>query len=331
MVDYLSFDDVMKELEVGEEDLKRMVSEGEIRAFRSENKMKFRKSDIETLRSGRMSEPTVILPAGEEPSPSGGEEPALDLDIDSEAQALTDDIDLEPSAPAPAPPPPPPKAAAPRKPAPPPAKKAPEPEPELELAEPESAAADADETVDLDVDDLTVAETAEEPEVVEEAEETFIEEGEETDTGAETAPLALAEDGEATEEETSVEEEAVEEEAAAPRRRRSVAAGMAPAAPPPSVGVFTFLLLLVTLVTAVLGVLVATGAMGFRNQVADGMANWRAETYWGNQMWHGGFSSRLPASHTDAVTGLRVPATAAEGPTFNRGADWQPAAPVPGQ
>jgi hypothetical protein len=32
-VDYFSFEDVMKELELGEEELKRMVSEGELRAF----------------------------------------------------------------------------------------------------------------------------------------------------------------------------------------------------------------------------------------------------------------------------------------------------------
>ena len=55
MVDYFSFEDVMRELELSEEDLKRMVSEGELRAFRDENKMKFKKEDVESLRKGRIT------------------------------------------------------------------------------------------------------------------------------------------------------------------------------------------------------------------------------------------------------------------------------------
>ena len=38
-----SFDDVLKELKIEEDDLKKMVSEGEIRAFRDQNTMKFKK------------------------------------------------------------------------------------------------------------------------------------------------------------------------------------------------------------------------------------------------------------------------------------------------
>ena len=53
-MDYFSFEDVMKELELGEEELKRMVSEGELRAFRDENKMKFKKEDVESLKKGRI-------------------------------------------------------------------------------------------------------------------------------------------------------------------------------------------------------------------------------------------------------------------------------------
>ena len=62
-MDYFSCEDVMKELELGEEELKRMVSEGELRAFRDENKMKFKKEDVESLRKGRITEPTIILPS----------------------------------------------------------------------------------------------------------------------------------------------------------------------------------------------------------------------------------------------------------------------------
>ncbi|HZN62531.1 MAG TPA: helix-turn-helix domain-containing protein, partial [Planctomycetota bacterium] len=60
MVEYFSFEEVMRELELSEEDLKRMVSEGELRAFRDENKMKFKREDVEHLKKGRITEPTII-------------------------------------------------------------------------------------------------------------------------------------------------------------------------------------------------------------------------------------------------------------------------------
>lgn len=65
MSDYLSFEEVLGELNISEDDLKRMVSEGELRAFREENKMKFRREDVVSLRSGgRPSEPTVVFDGG---------------------------------------------------------------------------------------------------------------------------------------------------------------------------------------------------------------------------------------------------------------------------
>jgi hypothetical protein len=67
-MEYYSFEKVLKELLIDEDELKRLVSEGEIRAFRDEDKMKFKKTDIDGLRKGRMTEPTIILPSG-----SGGE------------------------------------------------------------------------------------------------------------------------------------------------------------------------------------------------------------------------------------------------------------------
>jgi hypothetical protein len=87
-VDYFSFEDVMKELELGEEELKRMVSEGELRAFRDENKMKFKKEDVESLRKGRITEPTIILPST--PTSETQDETVLDLDIGQETAALSD-------------------------------------------------------------------------------------------------------------------------------------------------------------------------------------------------------------------------------------------------
>lgn len=62
MVEYYSFDDVLNELQLQEEELKRMVSEGELRAYRDENKMKFRKDDVESIKKTRVTEPTVVLP-----------------------------------------------------------------------------------------------------------------------------------------------------------------------------------------------------------------------------------------------------------------------------
>jgi len=96
--EYYSFEDVLRDLEIGEEELKRMVSEGELRAFRDENKMKFRKDDVDNLRKGRTTEPTLILPASDqEPVPSGeaagsdASETVLDLDaapVDEAGPAL---------------------------------------------------------------------------------------------------------------------------------------------------------------------------------------------------------------------------------------------------
>lgn len=64
-MEYYSFEKVLKELIIDEDELKRLVSEGEIRAFRDEDKMKFKKTDIDGLKKGRMTEPTIILPSGE--------------------------------------------------------------------------------------------------------------------------------------------------------------------------------------------------------------------------------------------------------------------------
>jgi hypothetical protein len=78
----------MRELELGEEELKRMVSEGELRAFRDENKMKFKKEDVDSLKKGRITEPTIILPST--PTSETTDETVLDLDIGQETAALSD-------------------------------------------------------------------------------------------------------------------------------------------------------------------------------------------------------------------------------------------------
>lgn len=48
---FFSFEEALKELRLKEEELKRLVSEGEIRAFRQGETMKLRRADVENLRS----------------------------------------------------------------------------------------------------------------------------------------------------------------------------------------------------------------------------------------------------------------------------------------
>lgn len=49
--DFYSFDEALNELKLKEEELKRLVSEGEIRAFRKGDTMKLRRADVEELRA----------------------------------------------------------------------------------------------------------------------------------------------------------------------------------------------------------------------------------------------------------------------------------------
>ena len=48
--EFISLEKALKELRLKEEELKRLVSEGEIRAFRDADKMKFKRDDIEKLK-----------------------------------------------------------------------------------------------------------------------------------------------------------------------------------------------------------------------------------------------------------------------------------------
>ena len=75
--EFLSFEEALHELRLKEEELKRLVSEGEIRAFRDGETMKLRKSDVENLRSEL----------------SGGE--VVDLGNASEELVFEDDTDLD--------------------------------------------------------------------------------------------------------------------------------------------------------------------------------------------------------------------------------------------
>ena len=48
---FYSFEEALRELRLKEEELKRLVSEGEIRAFREGDTMRLRKADVENLKS----------------------------------------------------------------------------------------------------------------------------------------------------------------------------------------------------------------------------------------------------------------------------------------
>ena len=74
---FYSFEEALKELRLKEEELKRLVSEGEIRAFREGDTMKLRRADVENLRSEL----------------SGGE--VVDLGEVTEELVFEDDADLD--------------------------------------------------------------------------------------------------------------------------------------------------------------------------------------------------------------------------------------------
>ena len=75
--DFFSFDEALNQLNLREEELKRLVSEGEIRAFREGDTMKLRRADVETLRKELM----------------GGE--VVDLGSSGEDLVFEDDLELE--------------------------------------------------------------------------------------------------------------------------------------------------------------------------------------------------------------------------------------------
>ena len=75
--DFFSFDEALNQLNLKEEELKRLVSEGEIRAFREGDTMKLRRADVENLKKELM----------------GGE--VVDLGGATEDLVFEDDLELE--------------------------------------------------------------------------------------------------------------------------------------------------------------------------------------------------------------------------------------------
>jgi len=118
--EYLSFDDALRDLQMQEAELRSLVAQGKLRAFRDENTLKFRRSDVESLRKQREAEPTLRMrqePKREEPAPLAEEPIDLladqSLDYDDTAETIiggdlgavaTGDTDLALGEPAPPPP-----------------------------------------------------------------------------------------------------------------------------------------------------------------------------------------------------------------------------------
>ncbi|MEZ5965346.1 MAG: hypothetical protein R3F56_16050 [Planctomycetota bacterium] len=59
--EYISFEKTLAELNMREEDLRRMVSEGDIRAFREGSSMKFRREDVDSLSRKRKGEEELMF------------------------------------------------------------------------------------------------------------------------------------------------------------------------------------------------------------------------------------------------------------------------------
>ena len=59
--DFVSFEKALRDLKLQSEELKKLVSEGEIRAFRDGQSMKFRKEDVDAIASHVVGEDELVL------------------------------------------------------------------------------------------------------------------------------------------------------------------------------------------------------------------------------------------------------------------------------
>ncbi len=81
--EFYSFDEVLKRLKIDEQRLKKLVSEGEIRAFREGAEMKFRKLDIDNMDKTRPVAGSEDATAAIDLSAGGGAQ---------QSETLTDDL-----------------------------------------------------------------------------------------------------------------------------------------------------------------------------------------------------------------------------------------------
>ncbi len=100
--EFVSFDKVLRDLAMQEEELKRLVSEGEIRAFRDQDKMKFKKEDVERFRRARDASKDETLSKEDVPEELVFDEDDANQEVGMATAAIADDSFLEEQAPAPA-------------------------------------------------------------------------------------------------------------------------------------------------------------------------------------------------------------------------------------
>ncbi len=82
--EYLSLEEAARELQVTPEELKRMVSEEEIRAFRDGGELKFKVEDVIRVKDARENQPTIVLPVDNVMGEGGGEgESPTVVDLDT--------------------------------------------------------------------------------------------------------------------------------------------------------------------------------------------------------------------------------------------------------
>ena len=108
--EYVSFENALRELQISADQLKRLVSEGEIRAIRGEhNTMRFRKDEIDRLKQ----DTGKTLQFTEASSETLTDDLLFDEADDKDAEEGASTVQMKASAPAPKPLPkqPPPKAA----------------------------------------------------------------------------------------------------------------------------------------------------------------------------------------------------------------------------
>ncbi len=87
--DFYSFDEALDELKLKEEELKRLVSEGELRAFRKGDTMKIRRADVELLRAELDSDVADLDDTVDELVFED------DSDLDADAGMATQELDVE--------------------------------------------------------------------------------------------------------------------------------------------------------------------------------------------------------------------------------------------
>ena len=93
--DFVSFEKALRELQMRSEELKKLVSEGEIRAFRDGESMKFKREDIESLSEGGGEGELVFADVLEDDTGMATEE------LSEEDTLLADDDLMEVEEPAP--------------------------------------------------------------------------------------------------------------------------------------------------------------------------------------------------------------------------------------